>query len=69
MIGPTRAISVGANAMSLMLPGESRRTSGRLIGQGVDFRRPPAARTADRLLEGPPFPPAAERWDLMWVLP
>nr|WP_237718411.1 hypothetical protein [Rhodovulum sp. PH10] len=32
-----------------------------VIGQGVDFRRPPAARAADRLLEGPPFPPAAER--------
>jgi len=38
------------------------------VGQGVDFRRPPAARAADGLAEGPPFPPAAERCALMCVL-
>ena len=38
------------------------------IDQGVDFRGPPATRAADRLLEGPPFPPAAERCALMWEL-
>jgi hypothetical protein len=27
----------------------------------VDFRRAPAARTADRLVDLPPFPPAALR--------
>ena len=31
------------------------------VGQRVDFRRPPAARAADRLIFLPPFPPAAER--------
>ena len=38
------------------------------VGQGVDFRRSPAARAADGLAKGPPFPPAAERWALMCVL-
>jgi hypothetical protein len=32
-----------------------------LIGQGVDRRRATAARAADGFVEGPPFPPAAER--------
>ncbi len=31
------------------------------IGQRVDFRRPPAAGTADRLREFPPLPPEAQR--------
>ena len=31
------------------------------VGQRMDFRRPPAARSADRLIFLPPFPPAAER--------
>ncbi len=31
------------------------------IGQRVDFRRPPAAGTADRLRELPPLPPEAQR--------
>lgn len=31
------------------------------IGQAMDFAREPAARAADRLAPGPPFPPAAER--------
>jgi len=39
-----------------------------LVGQRVELARPPAARGADRLLEGPPFPPAAERCALIWVL-
>lgn len=32
-----------------------------LVGQGVDLRGPAAARGPDRLGEGPPFAPAAER--------
>jgi hypothetical protein len=32
------------------------------VGQRVDFRCAPAARTADRLILLPPFPPLAERW-------
>ena len=39
-----------------------------LIGQRVELARPPAARMADGLEERPPFPPAAERCALMWVL-
>jgi len=31
------------------------------VGQGMNFGRPSAARPADRLLEVPPFAPAAER--------
>jgi len=36
-----------------------------IIGQCVDFGRLAAARAADGVVEGPPFPPAAERWALM----
>ena len=39
-----------------------------LVRQRVELARSPAARGADRLFERPPFPPAAERWALMWVL-
>lgn len=38
------------------------------VGQPVELRCPAAARPADRLREGPPFAPPAERWALMWVL-
>lgn len=38
------------------------------IGQGVNFGRPSAARTADRIDEGPPFAPLAERCALTDVL-
>jgi hypothetical protein len=38
-----------------------------ILGQRVDFGGAAAARAADRLLEVPPFAPAAERWALMWV--
>jgi hypothetical protein len=38
------------------------------IGQRVELARPAAARVADRLEEGPPFPPAAERCALTCVL-
>lgn len=38
-----------------------------LVGYVVNFGRPSAARSADGLLEVPPFAPAAERWALMWV--
>ncbi len=38
-----------------------------LIGYGVNFGRPSAARSADGVDEGPPFAPAAERCALTWV--
>lgn len=37
------------------------------IDDGVDLGRTSAARTADRLDVGPPFPPPAERWALALV--
>jgi hypothetical protein len=38
------------------------------IAQRVELARLAAARLADRLEVGPPFPPPAELWALMWVL-
>lgn len=38
------------------------------IGQRVDGGRAAAARATDGFLEGPPFPPAAERCALTWEL-
>lgn len=38
-----------------------------MISYGVNFSRPSAARSADGVLEVPPFAPAAERCALMWV--
>ena len=38
------------------------------VNNGVDFRRAAAARAANRLRLGPPFPPAAERCALAVVL-
>jgi hypothetical protein len=37
------------------------------VDDGVDLGRPAAARAADRLDFGPPFPPPAERWALALV--
>jgi hypothetical protein len=39
-----------------------------VLGQHVDFCRATAARAADRVVEVPPFAPAAERCALMCVL-
>lgn len=38
-----------------------------MISYGMNFGRPAAARSADGVLEVPPFAPAAERCALMWV--
>ena len=38
-----------------------------VIGYGMNFGRPSAARSADGVFEVPPFAPAAERCALMWV--
>jgi hypothetical protein len=46
--------------------GEGQRPAG-VVGYGVNFGRPSAARAADGLLEVPPFAPAAERCALTWV--
>jgi hypothetical protein len=44
--------------------GEGQRPP-RVIGYGVNFGRPSAARSADGVFEAPPFAPAAERCALM----
>ncbi len=38
-----------------------------IVGYGVNFGRPSAARSSDSLLEVPPFAPEAERWAFMYV--
>lgn len=38
------------------------------VRERVELTRAPAARGSERLLEGPPFPPAADRCALMCVL-
>ena len=40
---------------------QERQRAAQIVGQRVDFGRAPAARATDRVLEGPPFAPAAER--------
>ena len=50
------------DAVRHLAPGqEERNRAAELIGEGVDFRGAPAARAADRLIDLPPFPPAALR--------
>src|SRR5580704_4624740 len=46
---------------------EGNQTAGS-VGDGMDLGRPPAAAASDRLLLGPPFPPAAQRCALEVVL-
>ncbi len=45
---------------------EGQRAAG-IVGYGVNFGRPSAARSTDGLLKVPPFAPDAERCALMWV--
>ncbi len=45
---------------------EGERPAG-MVGYGVNFGRPSAARSPDGLFEGPPFAPAAERCALTCV--
>jgi len=53
---------IGGDAVRDLAAGQQERDrAAEAIGQRVDFRRPPAARTADRLRVLPPFPPEAQR--------
>jgi hypothetical protein len=53
---------VGGDAVRHLAAGqEERNRTAEMVGEGVDFRGPPAARTTDRLSDLPPFPPAALR--------
>jgi hypothetical protein len=58
----------GADVAELALGYFERDEAPERIADGVDFRRSAAARAADRLRFGPPFPPAAERCALALVL-
>lgn len=42
--------------------------SAAIVGQAMDFARPPAARAPDRFFKLPLFEPAAERCALTWLL-
>ena len=46
---------------------QERKWAPQIVGQRVDFCRTPAPRAADRMMEGPPFAPAAERCALICV--
>ena len=53
---------IGGGAVGDLAAGQQKRDrAAEAIGQRVDFRRPPAAGTADRLREFPPLPPEAQR--------
>ena len=53
---------IGSDAVRHLAAGQQERDRAtETIGQGMDFRRPSAARAADRLAELPPFPPEAQR--------
>ena len=53
---------IGGSAVGDLAAGQQERDgSAEAIGQRVDFRRPPAAGTPDRLRELPPLPPEAQR--------
>jgi len=54
--------SIGGGAVGDLAAGQQECDgAAEAIGQCVDFRRPPAARSADRLREFPPLPPEAQR--------
>ncbi len=60
----------GGRASQIMgLPGRHGERQGPAegVGYGMNFGRPSAARSADGVLEVPPFAPAAERCALTWV--
>lgn len=53
---------VGGDAIRHLAAGQQERDrTAEMVGECVDFRGPPAARTTDRLSDLPPFPPEALR--------
>ena len=53
---------IGGDAVRHLSTGQmERERAAEVVGERVDFRRPPAARAADCLIDLPPFPPAALR--------
>jgi hypothetical protein len=66
--GLSQELSGASQIVSVAGRNEKRKRTPQIVGQRVDFGRPPAPRAADRVMEGPPFAPAAERCALMCVL-
>jgi len=66
--GGSQKLSGASQIVSVAGRDEKRKRASQIVGQRVDFGRPPAPRAADRVTEGPPFAPAAERCALMCVL-
>ena len=68
--GPGEAQQIGRHSDVVQVAGSYQKDPGapEFVGQGMDRCRAAAARAADRFVEDPPFPPAAERWALTWVL-
>src|SRR5688572_29660346 len=60
-------IACGGQVVAIARRDQESNRATSILGQRVDFCGAPAARAADRLLEVPPFAPAAERWALMCV--
>jgi hypothetical protein len=66
--GRGQELSGAGEIVSVAGRDEKRKRAPQIVGQRVDFGRPPAPRAADRVTKGPPFAPAAERCALMCVL-
>lgn len=66
--GGGQELSGAGQIVSVAGRNEERKRAPQIIGQRVDFGRAAAPRPTDRVTEGPPFAPAAERCALMCVL-
>ena len=66
--GCSQELSGAGEIVSVAGGDEKRKRAPQIVGQRMDFGRPPAPRAADRVTKGPPFAPAAERCALMCVL-
>jgi hypothetical protein len=66
--GLSQELSGAGQIVSVAGRNEKRKRTPQIVSQRVNFGRPPAPRAADRVTEGPPFAPAAERCALMCVL-
>ena len=60
-------IPCGGKIVAITGGDQERERTAAVFSQRVDFGGAPAARATDRLLEVPPFAPAAERWALTCV--
>lgn len=66
--GCSQELSGAGQIVSVAGCDEKRKRAPLIVGQRMDFGRTATPRAADRVMEGPPFAPAAERCALMCVL-